>query len=109
MAQVSIIVNGRSYQVGCDEGEEDKVQGLGQALDERVQQIAQAVGQVGEARLMLLASLTMADDLAEAQAENEALRNALKNAKEQPLGDSAADLAALARRLEVVAERLEGA
>lgn len=109
MAQVSIIVNGRGYQVGCDEGEEDKVQALGQALDERVQQIAQAVGQVGEARLMLLASLTMADDLAEAQAENEALRNALKNAKEQPLGDGAADLAALAKRLEVVAERLEGA
>jgi cell division protein ZapA len=108
MGQVQISVNGRSYEVGCDDGDEEKVRELSRQLDERVRSIAQAVGQVGEARLLLLASLTMADDLAEAQQEAEQLRAALKNAKDGPVGDAKAELEALARRLETVAERLEG-
>ena len=107
MGQVQINVNGRSYEVGCDDGEEEKVRDLSRLLDERVRGIAQVVGQVGEARLLLLASLTMADDLAEAQHEVEQLRAALKKAKDGPVGDAKGELEALARRLETVAERLE--
>jgi len=66
--QVHLTVNGRGYDVTCDEGQEAHLRALGTEVDERVRLLARQIGQVGEARLLLLAALLIADDLAQAKA-----------------------------------------
>src|SRR3546814_7520316 len=74
MGQVNVPVNNRLYSVGCDDGEEAQVQRLSQVLDGRMRELAALVGQVGEARLMLMTALTLADDLETVQGEIAAMR-----------------------------------
>ena len=77
MALVNVTVNNRLYEVGCDDGEEDQVRRLSQVLDRRVRELAALVGQVGEARLMLMTALTLADDLEQAQRDVAEMRQAV--------------------------------
>ena len=65
MAEVQVRVNGRSYVVGCEDGQEAHVQTLAQVFDKHVAEVARDVGQLGETRLFLLGALLMADELAE--------------------------------------------
>jgi cell division protein ZapA len=67
MGQVTITVNGRRYEVGCDDGEEPRLRRLAEALDQRVRALVARVGPIGEARLLLLAGLMLEDDVAEAK------------------------------------------
>ena len=69
MPLVNVLVNGRAYTVACDEGEQDHVRDLGQYLDKRVRELSGSVGQVGDARLLLMAGLVVADELSEALAK----------------------------------------
>jgi cell division protein ZapA len=104
MPQVSVTINGRSYPVACDEGEEQRIRDLAQTIDAKVSAFARQVGQAGEARLLVLAALVLADELAEA---NEALRSV---AAQAPAGDGVAlakGVDRLAARIEAVAARLE--
>ena len=66
MPLVNVLLNGRAYTIACDDGEEDHVRDLGQDLDKRVRELVSSVGQVGEARLLIMAGIIMADELAEA-------------------------------------------
>jgi cell division protein ZapA len=103
MPQVSISINGRSYPVACDEGEEDRIRALARLIDSKVAGFARSVGQAGEARLLVLAALVLADELTEA---NEASRQL----GQQPASDSAVvagSVSRLAQRIEAVAARLE--
>jgi|SRR5687767_12739731 cell division protein ZapA len=63
MPLVEVVVNGREYQVACDDGQEERLRELAQAFDKRVQALAASVGQVGDARLLLMAGLVLADEL----------------------------------------------
>src|SRR3546814_1732650 len=83
MGQVNVTVNNRLYSVGCDDGEEAQVQRLSQVLDGRMRELAALVGQVGEARLMLMTALTLADDLETVQGEIAAMRAELEALREQ--------------------------
>jgi len=72
MGQVTVPVNGRSYTVSCDDGQEGRIRRLAQYVDAKVGEFVGSVGQVGEARLLLLAALVIADELSDA---NEAAAN----------------------------------
>ena len=63
MAKVSISVNGRRYALGCEDGEEERLARLGQKLDDRVNSMADQFGQIGDLRLMVMAGITMLDEL----------------------------------------------
>lgn len=67
MAKVSIQINGRKYALGCDDGEEERLLRLGQRLDERLTMLANNFGQIGDLRLMVMAGITMMDELDELQ------------------------------------------
>lgn len=73
MGQVRITLNGRGYDIACDDGQEEHVMRLANALSERVNQLVTANGQVGEARLLLMAGLLMADDLHSERAKSAAV------------------------------------
>lgn len=72
MAEVSIPINGVTYKITCDDGQEARLHELASFFDSHVQQLAVQVGDVADSRLMLLAGLTVCDDLLETKAQ---LRN----------------------------------
>lgn len=67
MPRIEVAVNGRAYQISCDEGQESRVEHLAATIDRLVLRLTREFGQIGDARLLLLASLTIADELAEAR------------------------------------------
>jgi cell division protein ZapA len=66
MPMIDITVNGRRHSVQCGQGEEARVKGLAAYLDRKTTELADSHSQVGDARLMLLASLMVADELSDA-------------------------------------------
>lgn len=67
MATVTVEINGRPYQVGCADGQEERVRVLARQFASHVTQVAADVGQVGDIRLFLMAGLLLADELHEAR------------------------------------------
>ncbi|HQT46605.1 MAG: cell division protein ZapA [Acidocella sp. 20-63-7] len=67
MAQVTIRVNGYTYIVGCEDGQEAHLERMATEIEERVNKIKAIGGQSGEARLLLLAALLLADELHDAR------------------------------------------
>ena len=76
MAHVAVRINGRAYQVACEDGQEEHLEKLAAYIDQRVGELVREVGQVGDARLLVMASLIIADELADAYDELEELRAA---------------------------------
>ena len=71
MAQVTLTLNGRSYRVGCGDGEEARLDELGVHVREKMDTVVRDFGQVGEARVLLLAALLITDELYDARAERD--------------------------------------
>lgn len=109
MAQVAITVNGRSYQVACDEGQEDHLVRLADYVDQRIAELVSAMGQIGDARLLVMGSLLLADELSDTYAELARAREGIGEAgQEVELGDALADnVETLAARIEDIAARLD--
>ena len=113
MSQVELQINGRTYAVTCDDGQEEHLQKLGSFLSTRVEELVGAIGQVGEARLMLMAGLMVADELSDAYGELEDLRQnqeqVADGSAENPEETAAELLDSVAERIEAIAARLEEA
>ena len=74
MAQVTVIVNGRSFRMGCREGEEARVQELAAEINSHVQRVRGGTKAVQDDRLFLMVAILMADQLWEARDELQKLR-----------------------------------
>jgi cell division protein ZapA len=68
MAQVSVSIGGRAYRLACNPGEEKHLEALGRRLDEKIKAMRTSFGEIGDQRLIVMAALTIADEVAEAQA-----------------------------------------
>jgi cell division protein ZapA len=70
LPKVDVSINGRSYAVACDEGQQDRVRELAGMVDSRVKQLIGPgpVGGVGETQILVLAGLMLADELTETKA-----------------------------------------
>ncbi|QHL90613.1 cell division protein ZapA [Sphingomonas changnyeongensis] len=68
MADVTIEIGGRRYDVTCRDGEEDQLRRLARLVDDKAAQARAAVGGVTEVRQLLLASLLLADELVDLRA-----------------------------------------
>lgn len=95
MAQLTIEVNGRSYAVGCEDGQEAHLRGLAAQIDAQVRMVAHEVGPLGETRLMLVAALMLADELAAAKARAAMLETEVDRVRETQLRTEEAAAAAL--------------
>ena len=69
MGQVSITVNGRDYKIACDDGEEEHLAYLASYISHHADDLVGSAGQVGEARLLLMTALVLADELSTAFSE----------------------------------------
>lgn len=130
MGQVSVNINGRTYQIACDNGQEEHLEKLSEYVNKKIGDLVSAVGQIGDAHLLVMASVLIADELSDALSRQEAAagkavtrKTARKAAATDPEAGVSADLASrlkaedalgfamesLAKRIETVAQRLERA
>lgn len=107
MAVVDVVVNGRTYQVACDDGQESHLVDLARYIDSKVADLAKTMGQVGDARLILMASLLIADELSEAMDLVDGLKQRLEQGRGESSNEAEVAFAALATRIEDIAARLE--
>ena len=105
---VTIRLNGTPYQIGCGVGEEDHVMRLGAEVEDVLQSLVGAVGQIGEARLLAMATLILADRASEAGTQNASDAAAMNGqAGESPAESKAADAPeAAADRIAELAARM---
>lgn len=100
MAKATIQVYGRSYTVACSPGQEARLTELGAELDSRITRIATAVGDVGDDRLLLVAALSLLDELHAAQGGSRARLAELEARAADALEQAAGRIEALATRVE---------
>lgn len=65
--QITLLVAGRSYRMACASGEEKRLEQLALRYDQRIKELRASVGELGDMRLHVMAALTLADELIEAQ------------------------------------------
>ncbi|MEL6565572.1 MAG: cell division protein ZapA [Pseudomonadota bacterium] len=126
MPEVTIAIGGRQFAVACQDGEEHYLHTAAKMLDDEARLLADQVGRLPEARMLLMAGLMLADKtasvedrvaeveakLAERDAELEGLRNIGAPEPERievpVVPDSVTEtLAELAARAEAVAAAIE--
>ena len=104
---VTIRLNGHPYKIGCGAGEEDRVARLGSEVEAVMQSLVASVGQIGEARLLAMVALILADRAEVSSAskqQNDAGptfpgTTAHDDAAAEVLEDAAVRIAALASKL----------
>ena len=67
MAQVTVTINGRSFRMACDDGEEQRLEGLAARFDGWISELRQAFGEIGDQRLTVMAGIMATDQLVEAE------------------------------------------
>jgi cell division protein ZapA len=107
MAQVSVTIDGRKYRLACNEGEEARLESLAGMIDEKIGEMRAAFGEIGDQRLVIMAALTIADNLGEARDQAAAERRRSEEAEERAQA-IASSLDELGSRLEALAVRLAG-
>jgi cell division protein ZapA len=97
MAQVTLTIGGRAYDLACRDGEEDHLLALSAIVDSRVSDAGRAVGGGNEARQLVMAALLLADELSDLRA----------GAPDPLRAELVHGIGALAERIETLAQRLE--
>lgn len=110
MAEVTVTINERLYRLACGEGEEQHLIALARDIDHRMEQLKGGFGEIGDMRLMLMASLTIADELSEAQKQMRGMEAEVLSLREARGAISERLQSAqesIARTINLAAERVE--
>jgi cell division protein ZapA len=104
MAQVTLRINGYSYTIGCKDGEEKHLESMGAEVNRRIEGVRAAAGPSGEARMLVMAALLMADELFEMRERLDAAATTPQPKPDPKLGRK---LSQMAKRAEEIADGLE--
>jgi cell division protein ZapA len=110
VAQVQVTINGRQYAITCDNGQEAHLTRLGGYVDKRLGELVAAVGpDIGDAHLLVMVSLMIADELADIQADMDSLKASNEGiaARLEAEEKLSARMEKTALRIDDVAERLD--
>jgi cell division protein ZapA len=66
MNHVNVTINGRQYRMACEEGQEAQLTDLADSLEARIGGLRGKFGEIGDARLTVMAALMVCDELLEA-------------------------------------------
>ena len=106
MAQVTVKINGYSYTLGCEDGQESHLTNMATDVQSRVDSIKALGGHSGEGRLLALAALLMADELHDLRVEADNLRAHTSKPGKTDVA-AAKRLVRLAAKAEDIASQLE--
>jgi len=110
MAHVTVTINARQYRMACEDGQESHLMQLAEDLERRIQDLRGNFGEIGDSRLVVMAALTIADELSEAGQRTRRLEEEISGLQD---GRTAASdrtketQAAVAAALNAAAERIE--
>ena len=117
MPQVAVQINGRTYRMACDEGQEAHLMELAQRFDRSIGELRGSFGEIGDQRLTVMAGVMVTDELSEANRKLRAAEDELTRLKDEvhksagpsaaALADTAARDVRLAEALTRTAERIE--
>lgn len=110
MAHVNVSINGRQYRMACEEGQEERLLRLAHNLESRVTDLRGKFGEIGDARLTVMAALMIADELSDAGLRIRRLEEelaALQDARIDSADRSKATQAAIAAAFNSAADRIE--
>lgn len=110
MSHINVTINGRQYRMACEEGQEVRLLKLAETLESRVTELRGKFGEIGDARLTVMAALTVCDELFDATARMRALEEELESLRS--IRTAATDHArvtqiAVANALNAAADRIE--
>ena len=106
MAQVDVSVNGQSYRIACEDGQEARLVDLAAMVDEKVIGLVNQIGQVGSNRLLVMAALIIADELVDLKNEAGSSQELEDNTNQQ---DTVLALQEITKRIENIADQVEQA
>jgi cell division protein ZapA len=110
MSHINVTINGRQYRMACEEGQEVRLLKLAENLESRIEGLRGKFGEIGDARLTVMAALTVCDDLVDANSRIRALEQELVSLRDVRVaaGDRVkATQIAVANALNAAAERIE--
>ena len=67
MGQVALTLNGRTYRLRCEDGEEERLLLLGNHIRAHMDRLTREFGQVGDDRLLAMVAIMITDELFEAR------------------------------------------
>ena len=110
MSHINVTINGRQYRMACEEGQEVRLLKLAESLETRVGELRGKFGEIGDARLTVMAALTVCDELLDANQRILVMEEELENLRSVRL--AATDRArttqvAVANALNAAADRIE--
>ena len=111
MAQVNVTISGRQFRMACEDGQEDHLRQLATSLDDRITALRSQFGEIGDARLTVMAALMVSDELSETAKKIRRLEDelaALQDARVTAASHAQATQAALMAAFTSAAERIEG-
>jgi cell division protein ZapA len=110
MSSVNITINGKQYRVACEPGQEQRLTQLAMDFDERITSMRARFGEVGDARLTVMAAMMLGDELVDARAKIAKLEAdiaALNIARAGATDRLSRTEAAVASALEAAADKIE--
>ncbi len=111
MSQVTVTINGKTYRMACDDGQEHHLAGLAERLNASIEQLRERFGEIGDQRLTVMAAITFADQFTEAASRLRRIESevaALQQVREEIVQQQAAAEADTAAAINTIAERIEG-
>ena len=110
MNHINVTINGRQYRMACEEGQEIRLLKLAESLEQRIDTLRGKFGEIGDARLTVMAALTVCDELIDANARVRAMEDeliSLRDVRTSAADRAKATQAAVASALNAAAERIE--
>ena len=110
MSHVNVTINGRQFRMACEEGQETRLLKLAESLETRIQSLRGKFGEIGDARLTVMAALTVCDELLDA---GQRIRNleeeleALRDVRVASVDRARATQIAVVNALNSAADRIE--
>lgn len=110
MAQVTVTIDGKSYRMACEAGQEEHLIDLASRFDRYVTHLKGEFGEIGDQRLTVMAGIMVMDELSELQRRVMGLESeiaTLRKTRDDALVKADKNDAALTGALSGLAERME--
>jgi cell division protein ZapA len=110
MNHINVTINGRQYRMACEEGQEVQLLKLAESFESRIQNLRGKFGEIGDARLTVMASLTVCDELLDAVNRIRSLEEelaGLRDVRASAIDRARATQTAVANALNAAADRIE--
>lgn len=110
MNHINVTINGRQYRMACEDGQEQRLMSLADSFEARIGELRGKFGEIGDARLTVMAALMVADELLDANERIRALQgevDSLRDVRVAAAERNRATQYAVSAALNAAAERIE--